>query len=263
MSIPPVLVSCQIIENKETAPKYFLMKIDSPELAGRVVPGQFFHIKVADRLDIILRRPISMFDYNETSVSILYEVVGKGTALLSEKKPGEELDILGPLGNGFSMPIDEKKIFIVAGGMGVASLFSLAKEIKKMKNKEIFVLMGANNKYKIICEDNFKKIGLAPEIATDNGSYGCKGLVTELFKKRVENHELKTIAVYGCGPHEMLKELSNILNGHNIKGELSMDTHMGCGMGVCLGCVIKTRDGKYKRVCKDGPVFKADEIVWE
>lgn len=255
--IPPLLVSCQIIENNEIAQNYFKMKIDSPELASRVTPGQFFHIKTADRLDIILRRPISVYDYNETSITILYEVVGKGTALLSGKKPGEELDILGPLGNGFSMPINETKIFIVAGGMGVAPLFCLAKEIIKMKKKEITVLIGANNEYKVLCEADFKKIGLSPEICTDDGSYGYKGFVTDLFKEKLGTY------VYACGPNKMLKELSSILIERNIKGEISMDTHMGCGMGVCLGCVIKTKDGKYKRVCKDGPVFKVDEVVWE
>lgn len=262
MTIPPILTSAEILENRDIVPGYFHMRLNSPELASRVIPGQFFHIRVEDRLDIILRRPFSVFDYDQTSVSILYEVVGKGTALLSRKRKGEVLDILGPLGNGFTIPIGLKKAIIAAGGMGVAPLFCLAKELKQ-KGVEVQVLIGAKNRYKVLCEKDFRKIGIQPEIATDDGSYGHKGFVTDLYKSTIARPATAGAPqsqidnyTYACGPNSMLKELTGV------KGEISLDTRMGCGVGVCLGCVVKTINGKYKRVCKDGPVFKADEIDW-
>lgn len=248
MNIPPILTAAEILENKDVIPGYFLMRLNSPELASRVIPGQFFHVRVEDRLDVLLRRPFSVFDYDDTTVSIFYEVVGKGTNILSKRRRGESLDMLGPLGNGFTIPIGLKKAVVAGGGMGIIPLFCLAKELKK-RHVDVEVLIGAKNRYKVLCEKNFRDIGIEPKIATDDGSYGYKGFVTDLLKKRAS-------AVYACGPNSMLKELAAV------KGEISMDTRMACGIGVCLGCVVKTIDGKYKRVCKDGPVFKAEEIDW-
>jgi len=268
MNFQPLLINSQVVENKEIAPGYFQMKINSPEIATRVIPGQFFHIRVTERQDLILRRPLSIFDYDDTNISILYELVGKGTNLLSQKKPGEEIDILGPLGNGYTLPMEAKKVILVAGGIGVAPLFPWAKEIIKINKRgrkiDIEVIIGARNKYRLICERNFKSLGLNPIIATDDGSAGYKGFVTNLLKEKlltVGDH-LSTF-VYACGPQIMLKAVGSILNNYNIKGEISMEKWMGCGMGVCLGCVVKTIDGKYKRACKDGPVFKADEVIWD
>lgn len=269
VTFTPLLISCQILENREIFPGYYLIRVNSPELAGRVVPGQFFDIRVTNRMDLILRRPISIFDYDETSVSMLYEVVGKGTAILSAKKTGEDLDILGPLGNGYSLPMDARRVVLVAGGIGVAPLFSWTKELIQMNKRgrkiDIEILIGAKNEYKILCEENFRKIGLNPLIATDDGSYGYKGFVTKLLEQYLQDtkYESRDTVVYGCGPEIMLKNLSKVLIKNNIKGEISMERWMGCGMGACLGCVVKTTDGKYKRACKDGPIFKADEIMWE
>lgn len=267
VSFPPFLVSGQIVENKEIYPGYFLIRANSPELAGRVVPGQFFDVRVTKRFDILLRRPFSIFDYDEKDISMLYEVVGKGTSLLSILKPGEELDILGPLGNGFTIPMEIDRVILVGGGIGVAPLFSWAKELMQMKKRgrkiDVEILIGAKNRYKVLCERDFKRIGLTPLIATDDGSAGYKGFVTELFKERVTSDERRETVVYACGPYPMLRELSAILKKYNLTGEISMERRMGCGMGACLGCVVKTIDGKYKRVCKDGPIFRADEVLWE
>lgn len=276
VTFTPLLISCQILENREISPGYYLIKVNSSELASRVIPGQFFDIRVTNRMDLVLRRPISIFDYDETSVGMLYEVVGKGTAILSAKKPGEDLDILGPLGNGYSLPMDARKAILAAGGIGAAPLFSWAKELIQMNKRgrkiDIEILIGAKNEHKILCEENFRKIGLNPLIATDDGSYGYKGYVTDLLKEQLTRHEPPAVGaaarrqdmvVYACGPETMLKNLSEVLIKNNIKGEMSMERWMGCGMGACLGCVVKTTDGKYKRACKDGPIFRADEIMWE
>jgi dihydroorotate dehydrogenase electron transfer subunit len=268
MQIKPVLVKGQVIENKEVTPGYFQMRIDSPSLAGRVVPGQFFHIRVTERNDLVLRRPISIFDYDDSSISILYEVAGKGTRLLSQKKSGEEIDILGPLGNGYTLPQEAEKIILVAGGIGSAPLFSWAKELMSIKKRgkkiDIEVIIGAKNKYRILGEKYFGKIGLNPSIATDDGSQGFKGFVTNLLIQQISAIRYPlSVFVYACGPQIMLKSVCSILAEHNIQGEISMEKWMGCGMGVCLGCVVKTKDGKYKRACKDGPVFRADEVLWD
>jgi dihydroorotate dehydrogenase electron transfer subunit len=268
MNFQPLLISAQIIENKEIVSGYFQMKINAPEIASRVIPGQFFHIKVTERHDLILRRPLSIFDYDDASISILYELAGKGTSILTQKKPGEEIDILGPLGNGYTLPMEAKKVILVAGGIGVAPLFPWAKELvninKRGRKIDVEVIIGARNQYRILCEKNFKKIGLNPVIATDDGSAGYKGFVTDLLKEKlIATDDRLSTFVYACGPQIMLKTAASVLNAYNVKGEISMEKWMGCGVGVCLGCVVKTIDGKYKRACKDGPVFKADEVVWE
>jgi dihydroorotate dehydrogenase electron transfer subunit len=270
MNLPAILTKAQIVENKEIIPQIYLMKLYSPELASRVIAGQFFHIKVADRTDLLLRRPLSVFNYSKDNVSMLYEVVGKGTAVLAEKRPGIELDILGPLGNGFSITPDVKQVILVSGGIGVAPIFCWAKELVDKKRQgtdiDIKVLIGAKNRYRVLCEEDFKGLGLVPEIATDDGSAGHNGFVTDLLKSdhclpSTIDHRPSTV-VYACGPNAMLKETAKALSDHKINGYVSMDRWMGCGMGVCLGCVVKTTDGKYKRACKDGPVFRADEIEW-
>lgn len=252
MNIPPILTNVRIVENKEIRPGYFLLTFYSQDLVERIIPGQFLHIRIDSRLDIILRRPFSVFNCDRENVSILYEVVGKGTSVLSRKRIGEVLNILGPLGNGFSIPFDIKNVALIGGGIGIAPLFLLAKELKE-KGIGIEVFIGAKSKTGILCVEDFKRIGIEPQIATDDGSYGYKGFVTELFRASLEARDY----IYACGPNEMLKELARFA----LNGEVSLDTQMGCGMGVCLGCVVKTKTG-YKRVCKDGPVFRIDEVMW-
>lgn len=270
MNDSPLLVSCPIVENRQITPGYFLIKFSSQELAAGVVPGQFFNIRVADRLDIILRWPFSVFDTDNVHVSILYEVVGKGTRELSKKQPGQQLDVLGPLGKGFSLDPLTKKAIIIGGGMGIAPLHAWVKELVALKDAdrdlEIEILIGGKSKYQILCEQEFKNMDLNPEIATDDGSYGFHGLVTDLLLERSMKDEVRDTKIYACGPNNMLRAIAKILNQKNIPGELSLDRHMACGLGVCLGCVVKVKADipqgyVYRRVCKDGPVFNANEVL--
>ena len=260
------LVTCPITENKQLAPGFFLLEFHSPLLAKSVRPGQFLNIRVSDRLDIPLRRPFSIFDCQGGKISILYEIVGKGTLALSQKRPEEDLDVLGPLGSGFTFLPETKTAVIIGGGMGVAPLHAWVKSLLQKKDLTIQVFMGAKNKYRILCEKEFRDLGLDPQVATDDGSYGYHGFVTDLFKKLATSDQRLGTVVYGCGPNQMMRTLVNYLNTHNIPGQLSLDRHMACGVGACLGCVVKTKADNqqgfvYQRVCKDGPIFPAADVL--
>lgn len=253
--------------------RYYLLELSVPFLFKEAAPGQFLHIRVEDSCDPLLRRPLSVHDScflragKTGTVKILYGVVGKGTELLSGKKSGNVIDCLGPFGTGFDLGkiVAFKNIFIVAGGIGVAPLFFLAKQITAhlRTGQKIIVLIGAKTKEDILREKEFKSLGCRVYAATEDGSRGFKGRVTELLKNFLPlpaNHGLATICA--CGPKPMLAAAAEIARKHEISAQVSLEEFMGCGIGACLGCVIKTRSG-YKRICHDGPVFDAQEIEWK
>lgn len=258
-------IKATVILNENITGSYFKMAIDVPFIAGCAKPGQFVMVKCSDGTEPLLRRPFGIHRIVNKlrGIEILYEVVGKGTEILAEKKSGDILQVLGPLGNGFSFSSivhrPSSLVFLIAGGIGVAPLFFLAEKLKKLK---IMVLIGARTRELVLCEKDFKKIGAEVHIATDDGSYGRKGLVTELFKDLLQstiNHKLLTS--YACGPEPMLKAVSGICCKENIPCQISLETKMACGIGACLGCVVKMKDGTNKLACKDGPVFDTDNIV--
>ncbi|MEW6619487.1 MAG: dihydroorotate dehydrogenase electron transfer subunit [bacterium] len=244
----------KIVANDKIAPEYYKMAFTSQEIANLAIPGQFIHIKVSEGYEPLLRRPFSIHAVmDEKTVEILYRVVGKGTALLSEKKTGQELDVLGPLGNGFKINKSEvKNSVMVGGGAGIAPLFFLTQRLINYSN--ITVLIGAKTKKGILCEQEFKDLGVAVQIATEDGSYGYKGLITDLL------NSLPPATIFACGPSAMFPAITNFAIKNNLPTQLSLESTMACGVGACLGCVIKGKDG-YKKVCKDGPVFSALEIV--
>ena len=260
----------KIVYSKRIKDNYFKSILSSPRIALGALPGQFVNIKVNECHELLLRRPFSIHRVNGPNIGILYEVLGKGTQILAQKKPGEYLDIIGPLGNGFNYRIAysvQRTAILVAGGIGVAPLLFLAEQLIKRNTqyaiRNTLVLIGAKTKKQILCEKEFQKLGCDVKIATDDGSEGFKGKVTELLKKilrlAISN---KRLAIYACGPRPMLKEIANISQKYNIPAQISLEEHMACGIGACLGCVVNTKNG-YQRVCKEGPVFAADKIVWE
>jgi len=258
-------IKVRILSNKKLKSNYWSLEFESGILAKNSRPGQFVEIKVNDGLDPLLRRPISIHSVSGAKIRVIYEVVGKGTQILSGRNPGDLLDILGPLGNGFEYsPIANKsakrKIFLVAGGMGVAPLVFLAEKIKLDRP---LVLIGARSKEQILCAREFKELGCEVTTATDDGSLGFKGRVTELLSELlIKNQQIsKAGNIYACGPQPMLKAVAQIACKNNIASQLSLERHMACGFGACLGCVVSTKDG-YKRVCKDGPVFSGKELTW-
>jgi len=237
------------------------MSLLSSHIAAEALPGQFVEVQVSESGSPLLRRPFGVHAVNQKkhAVDILYEVRGKGTQALSEKKPGDICDILGPLGNGFSIRTKHYPIF-VAGGMGVAPLVYLAEKISVASSPGI-VLIGGKTRKQILCKKEFEKLGYDVLISTDDGSLGFKGYVTDLLKRELSTLGYGPLTIYACGPKPMLKEVSRIALEKNIPAQLSLEEHMACGIGACLGCVVKTPGG-YKRVCKDGPVFDSDSIVW-
>lgn len=252
----------KILANDKIAPGYYKMALASPHIAKTARPGQFVHIKVNDGYEPLLRRPFSIHSIkNNDIIEILYRVVGKGTTLLSEKEVGEELDVLGPLGNGFKIDKEGMKFVIIAGGAGIAPLFLLTKNLIHYSN-DVIVLIGAKSKELILCEQEFKDLGLEAQIATEDGSYGHKGVVTDLLYLLPAT----SLSLFACGPAIMLHEVANFSIKNNLPCQLSLESRMACGLGACLGCVIKVKNGvktAYKRVCKEGPVFDAKEIIWE
>lgn len=263
----------EIQSNKRIATEHHKMSLLCPEIATNAKPGQFVHIKCSEGYDPFLRRPFSVHRTSGKQIEILYKVIGKGTALLSKMKPGETVDILGPLGNDFSVDEKIKLAIIIAGGYGVAPLLSLCEAITN-KNprdvKNIYVLLGARNKECLLSEDSFKELGVEVRIASEDGSCGTHGLVTDLLTNLLEDAKIRPIlketCAYSCGPTPMLKAVAGIAHKYGISSQASLESHMGCGIGACLCCVIKvkTKDGcTYKRVCKDGPIFDTEKIIWE
>ncbi len=244
----------------------YLLSFSSPYLVKTALPGNFLQLKLETA---ILRRPLSIHKLEKDLVFILFRVRGRGTKALSVKKSGDCLDIIGPLGNGFKLGRPESSI-LTAGGIGVAPLLFLAQGLTKKKNtgktkdKKLsrkIVLLGARDKEEVVCQKEFKDLGFEVKVATDDGSCGRKGVVTELLQEELSVFDFKLpINLYACGPKEMFYQISRITADlAKIKAQVSFEQFMGCGLGVCCACVIPTKHG-YKKVCKDGPVFDLKDI---
>ena len=222
------------------------MKLVLPEGCTDIVPGQFINISIDGKY---LRRPISICDWDDNTITIVYKVVGAGTDWLSSLSSNDVINALLPLGNGFNI---ENLELLVGGGIGVPPLLGVAKTLNKIGVRPKIVL-GFLTKEEVILEDEFKQYGDV-YISTDDGSYGDKGLVTDtIIKNGLANQRFAT-----CGPLPMEKALVNTMN---VEGLVSLEARMGCGFGACMGCSIKTKNGN-KRICKDGPVFNSEELLW-
>jgi len=262
--------NAEVLANKKIKGRCFKIILRSPSVAKRALPGQFVMLKVGTGriFDPLLRRPLSIHKAAGKEIEILYEVVGKGTQALSQRRPGELISLLGPLGNGFDyrdMGLSSRRPILVAGGIGAAPLLFLAERLALLRRDpaagKIEVLIGARAKEQVLCEKEFKNIGCNVKIATDDGSAGFPGRVTALLEKRLLTMDHKLPAVYACGPGPMLKELAGICRKANVPAQVSLEAHMACGIGACLGCAVKTKDG-YKRVCQEGPVFKTENLIY-
>lgn len=255
----------KLIHHEEVNPNHMLMVVEAPKIANKAAMGQFVEVRVSDSYEPLLRRPISIHDTDKKqgTISLLYQVKGRGTKLLSEKRPGMNIDLLGPLGRGFTLPADSlQKLLIVGGGIGVAPLLLLSKEAKRQAFNSTMIL-GYNTKEQILRLDEFREHTSNLQITTMDGSFGEKGLVTIPLERELTAGNYGMI--YACGPEAMLESVAALANKYDVPCQVSMESLMGCGVGACLGCSCKTKvEGKeiYQRVCVEGPVFNSREVVW-
>jgi len=253
-----------IVENKPLASDVYHITLQAPRLAAAAKPGQFVMVRVAPGFAPTLRRPFSLhrFDREAGRIELIYQVLGKGTALLAGRKPGEELELLGPLGNGFWFS-GESRVALVGGGMGITPLLAAAEHLAG-EGKEVVTFLGARTGDYLLAAEKFAHLGPL-YLTTDDGSRGEKALVTKPLAEYLENN--RPDLVLACGPLPMLRAVAEVVNSRGIPAQVSLEQRMGCGLGVCLGCAFpiraETPEGyTYKRVCHDGPVFWAHEVLF-
>lgn len=218
------------------------------DCSGITASGQFVNIKLDG---FFLRRPISVCDYNDNELTLIYKVVGKGTEYMAELGAGEKLDILTGLGNGYDLSKSGNEPVLIGGGAGVPPMYNLCRKLV-VESKKPQVILGFNKVNEVFFENEFKALGAEVTVTTADGSYGMKGFVTDALKN------MKYTYIYSCGPEPMLKA---IYNTAETSGQLSFEERMGCGFGACMGCSCATKYGN-KRICKDGPVLEMEEIIW-
>ena len=237
----------EILSNEALTPNVYKMVVKG-DTSAITAPGQFVNILLDG---LFLRRPISVCDYNENTLTLIYKVVGKGTQKMSQMNAGQMLDILTGLGNGYDTSLSGNEPVLLGGGVGVPPMYRLAKELLA-QGKKVTVILGFNTASEIFYENAFKALGCSVTVTTVDGSYGKKGFVTDVLP---ENYTY----FYTCGPEPMLKA---VYRATVTSGQMSFEERMGCGFGACMGCSCKTLTG-YKRICKDGPVMKKEEILWD
>ena len=237
----------EIKSNKKLTESIFEMVLVG-DTSSITAPGQFINIKLDG---FFLRRPISICDYDNETITIIYKVVGEGTEVMSKMKSGEKLDVLCGLGNGFDTSKSMDKPVLIGGGVGVPPMYNLCKKLIS-EGKNVTVILGFNKKEEIFYENEFKKLGADVKVTTVDGSYGIKGFVTDALKDTDYSY------FYTCGPMPMFKAIESAAT---TSGQYSFEERMGCGFGACMGCSCKTKYGN-KRICKDGPVLTREEIIW-
>ena len=237
----------EIVSNEKLTQNVYKMVLRG-DVSAITAPGQFVNILLDG---LYLRRPISVCEVGEDTFTMIYKVVGKGTAQMAAMESGK-LDILTGLGNGYDMTVSGQKPLLLGGGVGVPPMYELCKQLLR-QGKEVQVILGFNTADEVFYEDQFKDLGACVTVTTVDGSYGTKGFVTDVMK------ELDYSYFYTCGPEPMLKA---VYKTSTTSGQMSFEKRMGCGFGACMGCSCKTLTG-YKRICKEGPVMRKEEILWE
>ena len=262
--------TCRIVSHGDAAPGYRLLVLSAPRSAATVEPGQFIHVRVPALEESALRRPFSVFDADpgRGTMTVLYKIVGRGTEALSREQAGATVEVMGPLGYGFPSKCDGVPL-LVGGGYGVAPLYFLAKRLLAggcEERPEIFI--GGRTRTDLLEIDRFRALGVGMHLATNDGSEGSKGFVTDPLDDTLAEMRSagRRFELFACGPDGLLKAVAQRATGTGSKGWISMDRHMICGVGACFACIQRLRrpDGSEwnARCCLNGPVFKAEEIVW-
>lgn len=232
----------------------YLLKLNAPEIASVSYPGQFCNIQVQESNFPLLRRPFSICDVEGDKISFMFNIVGQGTEILSKKNKGDTVNIIGPLGKGFNFDGPYHYAFIVAGGIGSAPFPFLINRVKD--DKKIVCFSGGRTK------DDIISYGMKNVLtSSDDGSYGFHGNVVQLLESKINDYNKAEVKIFACGPNPMLRALSEFSIQHGIDCEISTESAMACGFGICQGCPIESRDDSFVLVCKDGPVFNAKDVM--
>lgn len=267
-------VKAKVLTQRRLGPDVRLLALAEAGIASSARPGQFVHLLARDvstSLDPLLRRPFSLHavDRERGTLSLLYQVKGRGTAWLAERRPGDILDLLGPLGSGFPDPDSRETCLLVGGGLGIAPLFFLAAELRRM-NREVELLAGAMNAEGLYRLEDFEAMGVKVVAATEDGSRGMRGLVTLPLAGRLSAGGAAGAAaglvIYSCGPMNMLREVARMAEESGVPALVSLEREMACGTGVCRGCAVPARGENgplYLRACTDGPVVQAKKVDWD
>lgn len=257
-----VNTNIKLLSKEEIKKDIVKFKCLAPEIVKLAKPGQFLEVRVSKSTETFLRRPISIcsIDKENEIVEFIFQVKGRGTQFLSEVQVGDEIDVVGPLGNGVFDIKDCKNIAIIGGGIGVFPLYELAKN--SFKNTNTNVYLGFRSKDFVALEEEFKNVSNKLVVATDDGSYGENGYAINFLADDFDN--LNIDGIFACGPLPMLKKVQEFAKSKNVYCQISLEERMACGIGACMGCSVKLNTGddtvKYARVCKDGPVFEANSV---
>ncbi|MCL5005441.1 MAG: dihydroorotate dehydrogenase electron transfer subunit [Acidobacteria bacterium] len=274
-----------VVKNEPLTGGHFLLNLHSPRQAQATRPGQFAMVRLLGHMDVLLRRPMSIYDVKPAVspqdqlapvgspeiIQLLYKIVGRGTRLMAELKPGDQVGLLGPLGHGFFeeeyLPLAEKvdEILLVAGGIGIAALLLPARQIAKAGLRQQ-LFFGGRTRDDLVAVEDFESHVQGITLATENGSRGHGGYVTEPLARYLGDHRHQQFLFMACGPWAMLRASVELARQYGHSCLVSMENRMGCGLGVCLGCsirVVGTGHAAYERVCTEGPVFQAEKVIWE
>lgn len=260
-------VNCkaEIVKIEQLKEDIYKFSVKAEEIVKNAKPGHFIEIRVVDSIEPLLRRPISIYNLDKENgiLEFIFQIKGKGTTLLAERKVGERLDIIGPLGYGTFKVKDYQNAAIIGGGIGTFPLYELAKQLKQDTTSKVNIYLGFRSKDYVVLEEEFKKVSDNLVITTDDGTYGIQGFAINELKKDIESGKIDKI--FACGPLPMLKAVQALSIEKNIPCEISLEEKMACGLGVCLGCAVKTARSpkdvpEYWHVCKAGPVFNAKDV---
>jgi dihydroorotate dehydrogenase electron transfer subunit len=259
-------VQTAILSNEEVAEAHYLLRCECAEIAQHARPGQFVHVMISQDTGMLLRRPFTIYTVERNEITMLYQIIGEGTKRLSEMLQGEPLQVLGPLGNTFDFTTKPEPAILVGGGAGIASLMLLAVALRE-NGIQTLGLVGAQHGSRLLSVEDLESIGISVHIATDDGSIGHHGYVTDVLTDLLEKTDWSHPTIYACGPHGMLSAVTKVALDFEVPAQIAMENRMGCAMGVCLGCVcpvrIDTDRIEYQRVCTEGPVFSAADIAWD
>lgn len=258
------LILAELVKKQQLKPDIFKFSVKAPNIVKDAKPGNFIEIRISNQLDPFLRRPISIHNLDKENgiLEFIFQVKGKGTEILAKKEEGEQIDIIGPIGYGVFKYDNYEKIAIIGGGIGTFPLYELAKCSKK-DNKKVNIYLGFRNKDFVVLEDEFREQSDEFILTTDDGSYAEKGFAINYLEKDIEAGKID--AIYACGPLPMLKAVRKLAIEKEIPCQISLEEKMACGLGVCLGCAVKTAASpkeapEYWHVCKAGPVFQAKDV---